>query len=264
MNKGIVVEINNKSAIVMKKTGEMIKIKAKEKLEVGDKIYFFDEDIINKKKQNFSKTIIPILTVAALLMVVLLCNLPIQMNKSYAIVTLDINPSIELAVDKEGKIIEVRGINADAVALSLDKIEGMNLKDGMKEIKDSLSKEGYLKDKNNNILIGFAFLEDEDIEFEDIIQNDIKTVFNNMTIAYLKGNREDLNMANDQGISLGRYEADLEIDDLMEDSIENLSVEELVRLLEECKDIEFLDEEIMEEIEEELEDRVEDDDDLDD
>ena len=68
-----------------------------------------------------------------------------------------------------------------------------------------------------------------------------------------------LKMAKEKGVSLGKYEAMLKLDDdVLEEELEKLSVPELMDLLKEYSNTPYLDEEMKEEIQDELEDKIED------
>ncbi|ATD55313.1 anti-sigma factor domain-containing protein [Clostridium chauvoei] len=96
MFKGLVMEIKNNTAIVMKDDGSIIKIKYKDGINVGDKIIFLKEDIIDIKNYGYKK----ILSIAALFMVAILLYLNFKPTDLYAVVSLDVNPSIDLKLDK--------------------------------------------------------------------------------------------------------------------------------------------------------------------
>lgn len=67
-----------------------------------------------------------------------------------AYVSLDINPAIELIVDKDGKVVSVRGENEDGQVLLYEEkgIEGEKIDAAVKKITDLAIKYGYLDDNN--------------------------------------------------------------------------------------------------------------------
>ena len=64
-------------------------------------------------------------------MIIVLPNLS---KKNYAVVTLDINPSIQLNIDKSKTIIKVLRLNKDAEKINLDDAIGMKLGEGLENI----------------------------------------------------------------------------------------------------------------------------------
>ncbi len=69
-------------------------------------------------------------------------------------VALDVNPSIEIEVDKNERIDEVRALNAEAKAVLGDmKLEGEELEVAMNKIIASMLENGYLSTDQNSILL---------------------------------------------------------------------------------------------------------------
>lgn len=271
MFKGIVMETKDDYVIVMKEDGTLVRIKNKDGLNIGSAIFFFEEDIYIKKEVAniipFRKYMVPLGAIAALFIILInpIMNMfSTRINNVYAVLTFDINPSIEFELDENGIIKNIKGINDDAVALGLDKIKGMTFEEGTVELKDLLSQNNYLNN-NNAVLVGFSFIGKENINYEKDIQKTIQNTFKGTDVAFLKGQKSDLEKAESQGISLGKYEALLKLDeDNFEDAIENLSTQEMLELLRNVDGSVFLDEEQLEELQDELEDRLEDETDNDD
>lgn len=271
MFKGIVMEIKDDYVIIMKEDGTLVRIKNKDGLKVGKSIFFFEEDIYIKKATAkvipFRKYIVPLVAIAALFIILIgpIMNMySTRINNVYAVLTFDINPSIEFELDENGIIKNVKGINDDAIALSLDKIKGMTFEEGTVALKDILSQNNYLSN-NNSVLVGFSFIGKENINYEKDIQNTIKNTFKGTDVAFLKGKKSDLEKAQSQGISLGKYAALVKLDeDNFEDAIENLSTQEMLELLKNVDGSVFLDEDQLDELQDELEDRLEDENDKDD
>ena len=183
-----------------------------------------------------------------------------QNNKinSYALVSLDINPSINFELDDDMNIVSIRGINKDGKNLNLESLNGLTLDEGLKKLKLYLENEKYNLSKDS-IIVGFTFLTDkEDNAYENDVKSIIGTEFKDSKTAFFKGTKENSEVAKQKGMSLGRYEAKLSMDeDIMEEQIENMSVEEILDLLKNKKNI-YLNEEQVEELQDELEDRLED------
>lgn len=262
MFKGIVMELKKDYAIIMKSDGTMVRVNIKPGLKIGDAIAFLQEDIydnqvIDTKKRG--KLLIPLVAVAMITIFFLtpiVSNLGIS-HKAYAMLTLDINPSLEIEVDKNKKVLKASGLNKDGEDLNLQRLEGMNIEDAMHEIKNNIDESTTITNKES-LLVGFAFLEQDDSNFEKEIQDTIKNNFNTFDIMYLKRNKEDAERAKAKGISLGRYGAEVEIDDdTLEDAIEKMSIPELNALLKKYSSGTHWDPEVLEEIQDELKDKQE-------
>ena len=265
MFKGIVMEIKDDYVIVMKEDGTLVRIQKKDNLKVGKSIFFFEEDIYIRKESAkvipFRRYIVPLGAIAALFIILInpmINRLSNNVSNTYAVLTFDINPSIEFELEENGIIKNVKGINDDGIALGVENIKGVSFKDGVIALKELLMKNNYLAN-NNAILIGFSFMGDENITYEEDIQNIIKNTFKGTDVAFLKGKKSDLEKAESRGISLGKYEALVKLDeDNFEDAIENLTTQEMIQLLKSNDKSIFLDEDQLEELQDELEDRFED------
>ncbi len=266
MFKAIVMEVKDNYIIVMKEGGSLVKINKKGDIKVGQSIYCFEDDLyveksINKRK-SFTSYIVPLGVVAALLCVLCLPMIkntsPIS-NNDYAILTFDVNPSIEFNLDEEGKIINVSGVNDDANKLDIDSLKGLSLKEGATKLKDILSSKNYLGNKNS-VLVGFSFIgKNNNASYEKMVQTTVKDTFTGTNVAFMKGSEAGIKKAKEQGISIGKYEAIAKLDeDGVEEAFENLSTQELLDLLKANNSNVFLNEDALDELEDEIEDRVED------
>lgn len=271
MFKGIIMDIKSNYIIVSKEGGEFVKLAKKNNLKVGDIIYFFKEDIYLEKntynRNSYVKWFISMGSAAALIIIFLNPLLKLfspTTSKIYAVVSLDVNPSIELSLDDEGFIIEATGINDQGNMLNIDDIKGLTFENGVSILNEQLKTQNYLIN-NNSLLVGFSFLNDENIEYEKRIQDTVKDTFTNIEVAYMKGTPENITNAKQQGVSLGKYEAILKLqEDGLDDALENLTTQELLNLLKSNNGNVFLSKDKLEDIKDELDDRLDDDSDTED
>ena len=84
-------------------------------------------------------------------------------NALAAVVSLDVNPSIELKVDKDEEVISATGLNADGkkVLESMD-LEDTDLDVAVNAIIGSMLKHGYLSEMQNSILLSVSGVEGYD------------------------------------------------------------------------------------------------------
>ena len=83
-----------------------------------------------------------------------------SLGRVASIVSLEINPSIELRIDKKERVLEANAMNKDAVAiLEGMKLEGTDVHTATNAIIGSLLKHGYIDELANSILLS---VEDED------------------------------------------------------------------------------------------------------
>ena len=262
--KGIILEIKEKYSLILKDDATVVRIKNKENMKVGEKIIFLEEDLyeFNKNRNTMKNKIIPILTVAAMLVLLVV---PIVKNNTtsgvYALMSIDINPSIEFELDQNKNIVNVYGVNDDGKSIDLEDLKGKTLDEGIKILELYLN-ENYGDTKKG--IVGFTFINNiSDNKYENEVKDTVSKGLNNTKFVYLKGTEEDIAVAREKGVSIGRYEALCDLDeDTLEDTIENMSVDEIISLLgANGKDNVYLNEEVMDELQDELEDRTEDDED---
>ena len=75
-------------------------------------------------------------------------------NAIVTTITMDINPSIEINLNKEDKVVSVKALNEDSKKILSDKdFKGNSLEETMDKVVGSLIDEGYLKEESNIILI---------------------------------------------------------------------------------------------------------------
>ncbi|MCJ8342973.1 MAG: anti-sigma factor domain-containing protein [Cetobacterium sp.] len=264
--KGIIMELNKDHVIVMKNSGNMVKIKIKDGLEIGDSILFTEEDIIQKSKviEFKNKKILKPLVIVASIFFIFILNFSNKhkdpISSPYALVTLDINPSISIEVDENKIVVNAKGLNKDGKKMNMKDLNGKSLDEATKIIKSYVDSSKYIKNKDS-MIVGFAFLESTNNKtFEKNVQSIISKNFNGVEIVYMYGSSQDSEKAIEKGISLGRYKIDEIInEDLLEDTIENMSVDELINLLKNKSNPVYLNKEIKDELEDRYEDNKDDD-----
>ncbi|WP_156288770.1 anti-sigma factor domain-containing protein [Oceanobacillus salinisoli] len=175
MKKGIILEQHRNYTILMTKDGAFEKGKA-EGGQIGEEVYF--EPIHSRKSLFFAKgrrkhAPAQVLSMACILILLLLPFYLISgANETYAYVTIDINPSIELEIDDNYLVRDIRPMNDDAsnVTKELNNYEEKNLETVIQMIMEK-SEEIGLINSEKNILVGVSFLNDEMANNEEILQN---------------------------------------------------------------------------------------------
>ena len=112
MKKGKVVEIKDKYAVVLNEDMVYEKIKKKENLNIGKDIYYFEEDKYIVKSIPFKKYFL----VAALFLILFIPPL-MNIDKTFGYISIDINPSIQLEVDKNLKTLDIKALNSDGESI---------------------------------------------------------------------------------------------------------------------------------------------------
>lgn len=278
--KGIIIEVKDEYSIVVTNESEFLRIKNKEGMKVGDKIYFLEEDIYNteentilsdqskeneeksniidfkekkeKSKNNMSRIYKRLVSVAATIAIIVGAVIYTSSTKSYATVSFDENgSSLELNLDKNKKVNSTSLING-SLDISDDDDFSMVLDQLYKQIKrDSKN------NKNGRVLVGFCFEDAEDLAYEKEIKNLISQKFKGLNIMYVRVDKNQVNMNQNAEISMGEYAAMKMIE---EDDIEGMTMDRLNKMLKDGK-YEYLREEILDELEDRSEGYEDDDDD---
>ena len=102
------------------------------------------------KKNIIIPIIITVITLIIGVVVLLLLNIK---NTIVSSVTLDINPSIEINLDKNRKVVSLIALNEDANDIVSEKSNGKDLEEALRLLTDRLIEKGYLSEEKTVILI---------------------------------------------------------------------------------------------------------------
>lgn len=242
MNKGVVMEVHSGYAIILNNNGYLEKIALKNDMKVGQRIFYLDDDklkLSNVIKHDFSSNKFMLMkafgSIAAIFLIAFtfLFGLNMNSNKVYAVVSLDINPSIQIEADSNQIIIKAEGKNDDGQALDLKDIIGCNINTGIEKIKDKLAEKDYLA-KNKEVLIAFALTKGvSDDSYKDAVETAVKDAFKDENITFVKADQDDIKAASDKGISLGRYKAFVVADTDTKENITSVPVKDITAIIKE-------------------------------
>jgi len=247
MNKGLVLKVKDAYAILLTDEQEYIRVRHKNNLVVGKKIYFLKEDIYNStnKSPRVKKQVLAFATVACLMLFAIIGGNITSVNP-YALISIDINPSLELSINEEQVVTEIIPLNKDAENIFSDDMIGLNVLVVINTIIDNAEAQDYLSKKNNDILISsVTYKEDE----ADILSNMITEYLEenvepieNVRIIYIESDVETAKEAKKSNRSLGKQELkQITKDDSTEDKTVTEIVEEDIATFEENVVLEDLD-----------------------
>lgn len=172
-------------------------------------------------------------------------DIPIFENTYLAI---DINPSIELEVDEDKKVVSTRALNKEAMLLLYDcNFDNLNLEDVITEIVTLAIEIGYIDESlDSNALMITTINNDELIESEIselalttissyLEKNNLRKKVNVLT----SNNSEVKNLAKELGVSVGKYQliskACNTLESLTIDEAKTMSVRELNEIINHVK-----------------------------
>jgi len=204
MNKGKVIEINSKYAILLTDNMQYKKIKAKEGLSLGSMIYYFKEDLYIKKQNHFSKVVI---AAAIIFMMVFIQPQTIE-PIAFGYVSVDINPSVQMEVDKDLNVIKVEAKNEDAESIIKDEWIGKNFEEVISEIIEAAQDKGILNETRDFVLVSYYFEDEEDNEVEKEFEESLNNLYENsekkFEMAVVKSDEETVKESKKNGESIGR------------------------------------------------------------
>ncbi len=241
---GMILEFKGNKAIVMTSTCDFITITRMPEMFLGQQVDLSNSVI--PRKSNPLKYI-----AIAGMFVLLFCSVLIyQLGKPsavFAYVDVDINPSLELSIDKRAKVIEVKALNSDATALVENlRLVNMPLTSAVKNILEESQNKGFIRpDTKNAVLISASIkqgkLDSSTVSGEKVLDGIVselqKTDFRAGSVSIkpevIKVDPAKRSEAVKNNISMGRYklwEDTLESDYII--NIEKARSENLYNMLE--------------------------------
>ena len=150
--KGIVMRTSTKVTVIFTQKGDYIEIPTpKEPPLVGQMIEFVKPQRLSLSHNSWLKYS----TVAAVLLLVLSIStfylfIP---NMAVASVALDINKGIELLINKDGKVINVRDVNGGSSIVEGLSVKGLDVYQAVNLIVDKAKNKGTLYETKNLVLV---------------------------------------------------------------------------------------------------------------
>lgn len=212
--KVLVMEIKEKYCLVMTQDGEILRIKRKKDMKVGDQIFILQEDLYqgeseeqpvlqkkNKNRKIFWGGIAAVAASAVLLVgVSAYVN---QMNASYALVSVDGAMSVQLELNKKGKVKKAISYDHTLTDAELKSLEGKELQEAAESLKLTTD------DPKQKWLISYAFYQEETLK-DAGFQKKLEAIFKEEDAFCLKGDKEDIEKAEEENKTLGNYLAEKE------------------------------------------------------
>ncbi len=208
MNKGIVMDIKKHSVVVLTPNGEFITCKRK-----GDSCVIGEEISFEEQEQRASRFSIPyFLKPASLLIACFLCALLFFYNqpeeKVFAYVSVDINPSLEVSVTKDLRVIDLQACNDDGrrILKELKQWENKQLQEVIRTIIKQSQEDKYLTNDKQVMLTAVA----KDKSLEPKLEKAMKELkkeyeLKHITVEYQSSTMQVREDARKAGIGTGVY-----------------------------------------------------------
>lgn len=247
MNKGVVMEVSGTSIIVMTPSGSFERIPAKNRsCEVGEEIVYAARPA-GIRQPAFAA--VSVFVAAVVFCMMLFTGIPAAFaDKSVvAYVSIDINPSLELGLDKREKVRELRGLNAKGQEVVQNvSYKGKSLDEVADKLLQKAEEMELFKAGEGDIIIASTQVkETSDLTDEAITEHLKQQVLTHVVmkhpdtadkfeVAAFTVPAEVRETAQENGLSLGKYSVylnaksvghDVKVEDLQEQSIHNLAKE---------------------------------------
>ncbi|MEH7076134.1 anti-sigma-I factor RsgI family protein [Neobacillus drentensis] len=179
MKKGIIMEIDDEFLTLLTHEGEFLHTRRlSQQYAIGEEIHFFPmERVKTSNSLHPLKNIFKFKPVWALLaaFVIMLGSLfPMyQNNKAYAYMSIDVNPSIELGINKKMKVVGIKGFNEEGkqIVSHLRNWKMKNVSKIAEAIILEMDKEGYLNTTKQVIIATVRTEEPEDKVEKELKKN---------------------------------------------------------------------------------------------
>lgn len=218
-HKVIIMELKENYALVMAEEGQILRVRRKEGMKVGDCIYILEEDLVSgqdfekdhktsiidfseeKKKRNPRKIWKQIVAAAAAIAIfVTSATILTKPGKAYAMVSVDGTKNVELLIDQKHKVTKAESENSQ-FAEEVKDLKG----EKVDAVKDYFEEESARKE---TMIVGYALCEDATKQEVAALQRQLEKIFGIEHILYIVGDQEDIEQAKKEGKSLGMYLAE--------------------------------------------------------
>ena len=200
---GIIIEITEKEAVVMKNGGDFVSLPVKEGWKKGD--------IVPVRTKQRSRRFLT----AAAAFAACLCFAVTGGGYHYyyaqaALISVDVNPSIELSVNRLDRVTSSSALNEDGEALlSGVRLTGMECGEAFKELLQSESGEPYLSGNKNVVVTVYSANEARQSRLLEEIRETADTTVTKLrpdgNTEYRAVTSEEVEAAHSCGVTAGKY-----------------------------------------------------------
>ena len=225
-----IVDLNADYAVVLTNDGAFKRVVRKGGMSVGGGIFITDQDLYMKtttsksfKLAMFNKRLLQVTGIMALLIMILFTQSFAPM--SYAVISVDINPSIQLFIDADYSVVKIKSMNDEGKKLlsEYDFIKKKSASSVITELFTLASEMEYLKSDQNEILIAAAIYKPSKNDENTLqLNNDVNMLIDavlsdvdysifgqeNIVINAVASNAKNIKAAEKEHLSIGQYEKD--------------------------------------------------------
>lgn len=217
-DSGIIVELKTRKAIIMTKDFNLLETKRKPYMAIGQKVTLSGLETLENNRIQPTSMMKGLAAIAAIAIITIIIgfNHIYNRDETFAYVSLDINPSLELEIDDSQKVIKAKPLNLDSEKIIENlELEKVLLADALNKIIVKSQELGYINNKSNmltdkTILISWALKTNtKDTLKKDALKSQLDSFcisLKEKTITKIVNlDKKDKESADEYGISLGRY-----------------------------------------------------------
>jgi len=166
-NLGVILKIKKNSVIVMTDKLDFVELIRKPGMHRGQRVYFTSLDLCNSSlwfldSKKLLKYASIVASVAAVFVMLFIGYSFLFIGNEYAYVDIDINPSIEMTINKKENVIKAEALNNDGqILLDSVKVKNMNLTEAVSLLINKSKEIGFIDSYNNKILLTTALSTDK-------------------------------------------------------------------------------------------------------
>ncbi|HZW83894.1 MAG TPA: anti-sigma factor domain-containing protein [Candidatus Deferrimicrobium sp.] len=202
--KGIIAEVDKNKCVIITRDGQFLKVNNPSRAIVGEEIEI--SQVSSSRMRLFS----------AMVAVLLLCliipsfNVLIASAKPVAYLSLDINPSLDLGIDKDGKVVSVKAFNsAGEKLINASSITKLKVDEAVQKLIEQAIKQGFINYSKTNLIVAaytggttFTF---NDNQIKTDVENQIKAADMEAEVVVVATDMNQHTEASKQQVSQGKY-----------------------------------------------------------
>jgi hypothetical protein len=212
MRKGIVLEVDEDFITLLTPEGEFIQVKKEGNYQIGEEIgkLPIQRQRVKKTFFRFSSFKMALTSMVAVCLLVFSMFSASASNKVYAYLSIDINPSVEIAVNKDLKVVKIKGYNQEGkmIVTRLSDWQGEPFIDIAKKIIELSIKNGYLQE-GEEVLITTVKKETSRSSSKQLVQqlNEVKQSYEakDIIVTTQTSTLEVRKEAVEKGFTTGKY-----------------------------------------------------------
>ena len=120
---------------------------------------------------------IKIASLMAMFTICLIGTVGYNQYKVETLISLDVNPSVEMKLDKKGRVVNTQALNKDGEKILENiKVSNENANTAVTGVVDSMIENGYINEYKNSVLLS---VKDKDLKKGEELKEEVNNKFNN-------------------------------------------------------------------------------------